>query len=63
MKTHHYDDWTARAQLPLHEKAALEKFILESSPHIQEYFAVVQRSDGHLESFTNDFILLKGRKA
>src|SRR5436190_1812961 len=25
-KTHHYDDWTARAQLPTHEKAALEKF-------------------------------------
>jgi ubiquinone/menaquinone biosynthesis C-methylase UbiE len=62
-KTHHYDDWTARAQLPAHEKAALEKFILESSPHIHEYFEVVQRPNGHLESFTNDFILLKGRKA
>ncbi len=22
VKTHHYDDWTARAQLPAHEKAA-----------------------------------------
>lgn len=61
-KAHHYDDWTARAQLPANEKVALEKFILESSPHIQEYFEVVRRPDGHLESFANDFILLKGRK-
>jgi ubiquinone/menaquinone biosynthesis C-methylase UbiE len=57
-----YDDWTARAQLPLHEKLALERFILESSPHIQHYFEVTRRADGHLESFSNDFILLKGRK-
>ncbi len=61
-KTHHYDDWTLRSQLPDNEKARLEQFILESSSRIQAYFAVVQRADGHLESFSNDFILLKGRK-
>lgn len=61
-KTHHYDDWTLRSQLPDNEKARLEQFILESSSRIQAYFKVVQRADGHLESFTNDFILLKGRK-
>lgn len=61
-KTHHYDDWTLRSQLPNNEKASLEQFILESSSRIQAYFAVVQREDGHLESFSNDFILLKGRK-
>ena len=59
-KTHHYDDWTLRAQLPDSEKAALERFILESSPRIQNYFEVSQRVD--VDSFTNDFILLKGRK-
>ncbi|MBV9706088.1 MAG: methyltransferase domain-containing protein [Chloroflexi bacterium] len=58
-----YDNWTQRSQLPLHEKLALEHFILESSPHIQRYFEVTRRADGHLDSFTNDFILLKGRKA
>src|SRR5436305_1645168 len=62
-KTHHYDDWTLRSQLPVHEKAALERFILESSPRIQNYFEVSRRADGHLDSFTNDFILLKGRKS
>ena len=61
-KTHHFDEWTLRSQLPDNEKAALEQFILESSPRIQVYFAVVQQANGHLESFTNDFILLKGRK-
>jgi ubiquinone/menaquinone biosynthesis C-methylase UbiE len=61
-RTHHYDDWTLRAQLPKSEKAQLERFILESSPRIQKYFELEQRTDGHLESFTNDIILLKGRK-
>lgn len=61
-KTHPYDDWTMRSQLPTNEKANLERFILESSTHIQRYFEVSRKADGHLESFTNDFIFLKGRK-
>jgi ubiquinone/menaquinone biosynthesis C-methylase UbiE len=61
-KTHHYEDWTLRSQLPINEKVNLERFILESSPSIQSYFEVVRGADGSLESFTNDFILLKGRK-
>jgi hypothetical protein len=47
-------------QLPASEKAALERFILESSSRLQNYFEVSRRADWHLESFTNDFILLKG---
>jgi ubiquinone/menaquinone biosynthesis C-methylase UbiE len=62
-KTHQYDDWTLRSQLPATEKAALAQFILNSNPRVQSYFEINQRADGHLESFTNDFILLKGRKA
>lgn len=61
-KTHDYDDWTARSRMPAGEKARLAQFILESNPRIQSYFEVVQRTDGQLDSFTNDFILLKGRK-
>jgi len=61
-KMHEYDDWTTRAQMSLDEKAQLEQFILTSSPRIQSYFEIVRKADGHLESFTNDFILLKGRK-
>jgi hypothetical protein len=62
-KTHDYDDWTRRSQLPADEKAGLERFILQSDPRIQSYFEVVRKADGHLDSFSNDFILLKGRKA
>lgn len=61
-RTHHYDDWTARSQLPASEKVSLEQFILNSDPHVRSYFEVIVRPDNHLESFTNDFILLKGRK-
>jgi len=62
-KSHEYDDWTARAHLPLDEKEQLARFILESDKHIQRYFDVRRKVDGQLESFVNDFILLKGRKA
>jgi hypothetical protein len=61
-KTHDYDDWTARSQMPLGEKAALAQFILDSNDRIQSYFEIVRMPDGQLKSFTNDFILLKGRK-
>ena len=61
-KTHEYNDWTTRSRMPANEKARLARFILESSPHIQSYFEVVLRADGQLDSFTNDFILVKGRK-
>jgi ubiquinone/menaquinone biosynthesis C-methylase UbiE len=61
-KIHDYDDWTARSQMPLDEKASLAQFILDSNDHIQSYFEIVRKPDGQLASFTNDFILLKGRK-
>ena len=55
-KTHEYDDWTARSQMPLDEKARLSQYILESNNRIQTYFEIVQKPDGQLASFTNDFI-------
>src|SRR5579863_7457903 len=61
-KTHEYNDWTRRSQLPDNEKAKLAQFITTSDPHIQQHFDVKLDADGQLESFTNDFILLKGRK-
>lgn len=62
-KSHDYADWTARAQLPDTEKAQLQRFILQSDQRVQRYFEVKHTADGQLESFTNDFILLKGRKS
>ncbi len=61
-KLHDYDDWTERSRLPTEEKAKLAEFILASNASIQSYFEVSRRADGQLNSFTNDFILLKGRK-
>ena len=61
-KTHDFDDWTTRSKMPPEQKARLAQFILESKNRIKHYFEVAQRPDGSLESFTNDFILLKGRK-
>jgi ubiquinone/menaquinone biosynthesis C-methylase UbiE len=61
-KTHNYDDWTALAQLPASEKAALEAYILSSDESILRSFAVHVRDDGHLKDFTRPTLLLKGRK-
>jgi hypothetical protein len=44
------------------DKEALERYILASDSHIQQYFDIVTREDGHLASFTSDSILIKGRK-
>lgn len=61
-KLHEYDDWTRRSQMADDEKAKLAQFILTSDLEIQQYFEVRRKTNGELESFTNDFILLKGRK-
>lgn len=61
-RVHNYDDWTARAQLPDLEKAALEAFMLDSNLQIQEYFAFHVAEDGHLLEFATEYQLLKGRK-
>jgi len=57
-----YDDWTKRSQLPVDEKASLEHFILSSDAHTRTYFDVSRHADGHLDSISNDYVLLKGRK-
>ncbi len=57
-----YDDWTKRSQLPAAEKASLEQFIVGSDAHTRAYFDVSLRADGHLDSISNDYVLLKGRK-
>jgi ubiquinone/menaquinone biosynthesis C-methylase UbiE len=62
-KTHDFDDWTRRSQMPAEEKVALERFILESDAETQRYFEIQRKADGHLASFTNDYLLVKSRKA
>lgn len=62
-KTHDYDDWTKRSQMPPDDKSQLARFILNSDQHIRDYFEVKTGPDGQLVSWTNDFLLLKGRKS
>ena len=57
-----FDDWTKRSQMPADEKASLEQFMLNSAEHTQHYFDVTLHTDGHIASFSNDYVLLKGRK-
>lgn len=57
-----YDDWTKRSQLPEDDKASLEQFIVGSDANTRAYFDVSLRADGHLDSISNDYVLLKGRK-
>jgi ubiquinone/menaquinone biosynthesis C-methylase UbiE len=61
-KTHEFDDWTTRSQMPLEEKTRLSQYILESNSRIQAYFEIERKPDGQLASFTNDFIFIKSRK-
>lgn len=61
-KSHEYDDWTRRSQMPADEKARLTAYMLTSDPGIQQYFEIQRAADGQVERFTNDFIFLKGRK-
>ena len=61
-RTHDYDDWTTRSQLPPEQKASLERYMLASDTRIQRYFDISIHANGHLNSFKTDFILLKGRK-
>jgi ubiquinone/menaquinone biosynthesis C-methylase UbiE len=61
-RTHDYDDWTKRSQMPPDDKAQLARFILDSDSRIRDYFEVQTGPDGRFVSWTNDFILLKGRK-
>jgi ubiquinone/menaquinone biosynthesis C-methylase UbiE len=58
-----FDDWTARSQMSEAEKANLEAYVLNSAPHVQRHFSVETREDGHLQSITIDYIILKGRKS
>jgi ubiquinone/menaquinone biosynthesis C-methylase UbiE len=62
-RTHNYDDWTARSQLAVSEKAKLEYFILTASEEARRYFAMTTDEQGHLKQFNTDVALLKGRKS
>jgi len=61
-RIHQYDDWTQRSQLEEKEKLALEEFVLKSDAQVKEYFVVKQKTDGHLDTFSLDYLLMKGKK-
>ena len=61
-RAHQYDDWTQRSQMEEKEKLALEEFVLKSDVQVKEYFAISQKADGHLDTFSLDCFLMKGKK-
>lgn len=59
--THDYAEWVARAQVPAEEQPALEAAFLSASDAAQAVFQI-QRADGHVVSYTDEKLLIAGRK-
>ncbi|HEX5158258.1 MAG TPA: methyltransferase domain-containing protein [Ktedonobacterales bacterium] len=60
-KTYDFASWTARMRMPADERAKLEADILAASPEARAYFAVTE-SDGHLISWSADFLIARAVK-
>src|SRR5690348_8965010 len=60
-KTYDFASWTARMRMPADERAKLEADILAASPAAREYFAVTE-TDGHLVSWSADFLIARAVK-
>jgi ubiquinone/menaquinone biosynthesis C-methylase UbiE len=59
--THDYADWVARALVPADEQPALEAAFLKASNTAKAAYTI-QISDGHVVSYTDDKLLIAGRK-
>lgn len=59
--THDYADWVARAMVPAEEQPALEAAFLAASDAAVEQYQI-QRADNHIISYTDEKLLIAGRK-
>jgi ubiquinone/menaquinone biosynthesis C-methylase UbiE len=59
--THDYADWVARALVPADEQPALEAAFLNASAAAKAVYQI-HSSDGHVVSYTDDKLLIAGRK-
>lgn len=60
-KTFVFDDWCERMALPEQEKRALNDYMISASPETIRFFAI-EITDGQVQSFAGESILLVARK-
>lgn len=60
-KTHDFAEWTARSDMALEERAALERDVLAAPPAAHAHFAIAAR-DGHIVSWASDFLIMRAVK-
>jgi ubiquinone/menaquinone biosynthesis C-methylase UbiE/extradiol dioxygenase family protein len=60
-KAYLFAGWVERMSLPEGERAALEADMLAAPPHVREHFDV-QAQDGHVVSWTGDYLILRAER-
>ncbi|HEX3270539.1 MAG TPA: methyltransferase domain-containing protein [Ktedonobacterales bacterium] len=60
-KAYLFAGWVERMRLPDDERAALEADMLSAPAPIRDYFAI-QEQDGHVVSWTSDYLILRAEK-
>lgn len=60
-KAYHFAGWVERMRLPDDERAALEADMLAAPASVRDYFAI-QEQDGHVVSWTGDYLILRAEK-
>jgi SAM-dependent methyltransferase len=61
-KPHPFDDWVGRSRTSAEDRAALTALFRDASPAARAAFAIVCDDAGEVVVFTDEKILLKGRK-
>jgi ubiquinone/menaquinone biosynthesis C-methylase UbiE/catechol 2,3-dioxygenase-like lactoylglutathione lyase family enzyme len=60
-KAYPFPGWVERMSMPDDERAALEADMLAAPSHVRDYFAI-QEQDGHVVSWTGDYLILRAGK-
>ena len=60
-KAYQFAGWVERMSMPDDERAALESDMFSAPSHVRDYFEV-QEQDGHVVSWTGDYLILRAEK-
>lgn len=60
-KSHPFAPWVERMEMPAEERRALEADMLAAPERMRSHFEIIER-DGHVESWTSDFLLARAIK-
>ena len=61
-KAYPFAGWVERMSMPDNERPALESAMLSAPSHVRDYFAI-QEQDGHVVSWTGDYLILRAEKS